>query len=490
MTKQGKKGIKKGKREGCACTKHLCILILAAIFFLSVFPISGEEIEKGQAVEKVACSKDPTQTYALFLPASYTPSKKWPILYAFDPAARGIIPVKLFSEAAERYGYILVGSNNARNGPWENNIKAAQTAWEETHLHYSIDNNRVYTTGFSGGARVASGFSSILKVQGAGIIACSGGLPAWLEANQMDSPLFFGIAGIRDFNCRELKGLDEKFDSLGITHRIRIFDGAHEWPPKELCTEAIEWMELQAMKSGDLPRDNAFIEFFFNKNILRARHLQSTGYIYDAALAYEAIATDFKGMRDVSQVEEEASLLRNSPDFREQLKNEEKILKEEERLSEELKEAWQQLPSVLFDPRERYGVIRRLHLKNLVEKAQKKDDVLESAMAHRLLGMLALNAYSEGMAYHEERRLTEAVVYLEIASEASFERPDVLYNLACAYSLKGEKKKALQTLKRAVEKGFKEVELLKTDPDLVPVRKEDEFKVLLEKLEHKKAYFT
>jgi tetratricopeptide (TPR) repeat protein len=468
--------VRKQEKKGHA----LYIFICLALFSLSLMQISAEEIERSQVVGRVICSRDSSQTYALFLPSTYTPDKKWPILYAFDPMARGIIPVKLFREAAERYGYILVGSNNSRNGPWENCFKAAQAVWKDTHLRFSIDNSRVYTTGYSGGARVASGFSSIVKIWIAGVIACSGGLPAWLKTDQMDFSLFFGTAGIRDFNYREIKSLDKKFDSLHITHRIRIFDGGHEWPPTELCKEAVEWMELQAMKSGNQPKDSAFIEFFFSKNFLRAKYLQSIGYIYDAALAYEAMASDFKGIRDVSQVEKEASFLREAPGFREYLEKEEKIQKEEKRLSEELEKAWQQLPSVLFDSHERYRVIRMFNLKNLARKAQKKDDVMESAMAHRLLGLLALDAYSEGMTCYGKGLLIEAEIYLEIASEASLKRPDMLYNLACVYSLKGEKKKALKTLKRAVKNGFKDVETIINDTDLAPLRETEEFKALLE----------
>jgi hypothetical protein len=33
----------------------------------------------------------------------------------------------LFSEAAERLGYVVVGSNNSRNGPWEPATEAMGT---------------------------------------------------------------------------------------------------------------------------------------------------------------------------------------------------------------------------------------------------------------------------------------------------------------------------------------------------------------------------
>ena len=66
----------------------------------------------GEVIEKVTCIANAEQSYALFLPSGYTPEKKWPILYAFDPLGRGSVPVKLFQDAAKEFGFILVGSNN------------------------------------------------------------------------------------------------------------------------------------------------------------------------------------------------------------------------------------------------------------------------------------------------------------------------------------------------------------------------------------------
>src|SRR2546423_11622446 len=68
-------------------------------------------IAPGKVAPKVACEKDATQTYALYLPSTYTPKSQWPVLYAFDPSARGLVPVERFREAAEKYGFIVAGSN-------------------------------------------------------------------------------------------------------------------------------------------------------------------------------------------------------------------------------------------------------------------------------------------------------------------------------------------------------------------------------------------
>src|ERR1700742_419808 len=63
----------------------------------------------------VPVTADPTNSYALYLPSGYSPAKRWPLLMAFDAFARGDQPVKIFQEAAEKYGFIVVGSNNSRN---------------------------------------------------------------------------------------------------------------------------------------------------------------------------------------------------------------------------------------------------------------------------------------------------------------------------------------------------------------------------------------
>src|ERR1044071_3248348 len=63
-----------------------------------------ESIPKGQIVEKIQALNDASQSYALYLPSNYTPNRKWPVLNAFDPGARGPAPVERFKEAAEKYG--------------------------------------------------------------------------------------------------------------------------------------------------------------------------------------------------------------------------------------------------------------------------------------------------------------------------------------------------------------------------------------------------
>ena len=44
----------------------------------------------------VAVIAEPRNSYALYLPSSYSPQKHWPLLLVFDPFGRGESGVKLF----------------------------------------------------------------------------------------------------------------------------------------------------------------------------------------------------------------------------------------------------------------------------------------------------------------------------------------------------------------------------------------------------------
>ncbi|MCI0656054.1 MAG: hypothetical protein L0170_03170, partial [Acidobacteria bacterium] len=43
----------------------------------------------GTLHDRIATAEDPSHSYALYLPSDYSPDRRWPVLYAFDPAARG-----------------------------------------------------------------------------------------------------------------------------------------------------------------------------------------------------------------------------------------------------------------------------------------------------------------------------------------------------------------------------------------------------------------
>jgi hypothetical protein len=72
----------------------------------------------GTVLPAVTAIHNPQQTFALYLPKGYSSEKRWPIVYVFDPLARGEFALRQFEHAAELHGFIVAASNNSRNGPW------------------------------------------------------------------------------------------------------------------------------------------------------------------------------------------------------------------------------------------------------------------------------------------------------------------------------------------------------------------------------------
>jgi len=60
--------------------------------------------------------------------------------------------------------------------------------------------------------------------------------------------------------------------------------------------------------------------------------------------------------------------------------------------------------------------------------------------------------------------------------------PIVHYNLACSYSLLGQKTEAVRSLERAVEFGYSDVDYMEADEDLANVRNDERYKALAARL--------
>src|SRR5215212_4645058 len=109
--------------------------MLPLAWLIAASALVATDLPAGQILERVTCAADSSQSYALYLPSGYTPSRAWPVILAFDPGGRGRVPVERYRAAAERYGFIVIGSNNSRNGATDfPRTLAALTADVETRF--------------------------------------------------------------------------------------------------------------------------------------------------------------------------------------------------------------------------------------------------------------------------------------------------------------------------------------------------------------------
>ena len=287
---------------------HVWIVVFAALVIAQQSQTAApQQFAVGTVIASEACASKPDQGYALYLPSRYSANKKWPIVYAFDPDARGEMPVKLMKDAAERYGYIVVGSNNSRNGSWKTETEAAQAMWEDTHARFAIDDRRIYFAGFSGGARVAAALAQNCKCA-AGVLLNGAGFAGVPPSGDVVFPVFAAV-GYYDFNYPELSELDEKLDAAAFPHRLRHFDGSHQWAPSDVMNEAFAWFELMAMKQNREPRDEGLIAAQEKEAATRAQTLEHSGNAYEAWREYRQAASTFEGLLDTAALQQGAKSL-------------------------------------------------------------------------------------------------------------------------------------------------------------------------------------
>ena len=338
------------------------------------------DLPRGRVIDRVQCADDPSQSYALYVPSAYTADREWPVIFAFDPGGRGLNPVEHYQAAAEKYGYIVAGSNNSRNGDWKVSMAAVSAITRDVSARFNVSAKREYVAGMSGGARVAMGIA-LSSPQVAGVFASSAGYPDGHSRSELSFPVF-ETAGTEDFNRLEMREMDR---ALKSPHRLAIFEGGYVWLPSAVAMQAVEWMEIQAMKSGRKPKDQAEIDAIFASRVAAADTSREDAASLAAA---SGIAEDFAGLEDVSPFAARAAQLHTSRAVRDELKQEADLDIQEEQWGQVVRGE----ETLLGDPAQRETALKQLRgrWKKLSEMANLTDDTAERRMARRVLGGLSM----------------------------------------------------------------------------------------------------
>ena len=417
-------------------------------------------------------------------PARTDPDRTWPILYAFDARSDGRFVAELFRAGAERYGFIVASSNNsASDGPTEPNVTSMRAMWADTHERFPIDDKRVYAAGFSGTVRFACVMAAASPGTIAGIIAAGAGFPFDMKPTRDTPFLYFGTVGDRDFNYYEVMDLDEQLTDLALPHRVELYPGPHQWMPEELATKALAWMEVQAMKKGTRPKDPALIQALWEDDLRRAKALESSGQAADTLEAHRlnsGMAEDFRGLLDpelLNGVAIKVSEIAASPSF----KREREARRERDRRDKEyLARAPQALST--SDLAEAIEGLRIYELKRKAESADKA----ESLSARRLLNtILGQTSFYLPRMFTEQGNHERAIFVLSIAAEIVPDSPEVWYELAASHARKGAKKKALENLRKAVAKGWRDLSRLEQEAAFEPLRQDKGYRELVAEIRKK-----
>ena len=185
------------------------------------------ELKPGVLVSKINYPGDPTLSFAIYTPANSSSGKKMPVLVLFDPHGDGTYPLNLYKSLADKYGYILVGSNDSKNG---NEKEVTAHIIEQTissiYSLLPIDSQRIYVGGFSGGGRVAA-MMALGPNAIQGLVTCGAGFPAsmWTAA---PPTIVIGMAGNKDPNLSEVVNFIPADNRLTGRYQLIRTDSKHE----------------------------------------------------------------------------------------------------------------------------------------------------------------------------------------------------------------------------------------------------------------------
>ncbi len=424
-------------------------------------PEVTEELKKGELILSVVCSQDASQSYSLYLPKNYSDSIKFPVLIFFDPHGSGSYPLGLYKSLAEEFGYILMGSNNSKNGLQfdQTNIIASRLI-NEAQLKFSIDKKRISLAGFSGGAKVALVAAANVP-ELCSVIYCGASI-AFETINQL--PPALGFAGEKDLNYTEVMFSGNTLEQKNISHCIVEWKGKHEWSDSLTFEDAFYWCSFNSMKQKTIPVNKELIKTFLqqkNKSLASNKNALTQSGIYNEIIAF------LKSLSDISVYQSKLTTLTKSDSYKKEKLKEQNALQTESNMKQNYVQCFESKDLNWW----KNEIARMRNIKGEQEM-----------MYQRLLAYLSLAGYSYSNNAVKQNNFSGAQQFLGIYKLADPENSEQPFLLACMYARQGDQEKAIASLEDALKLGLKDKTKIESEESFSNLHSNPGFNNLLSKL--------
>ncbi len=455
-------------------------LALARGSSAATFPRDLSTQPAGTLTSGISTLADPAQSWELYLPRGFVPGRHRPVLLLFDPRGRGGVPVELFREAADEFGWMLASSNGTRSdapGAAAGNARAINALLAVVTRRLPVDERRIYAGGFSGGAVLA--WTMALKAGWLAGVVSVGGRPAPEHTALEPRCPLFAAAGEEDFNYLPTLQLDRIAAKAGVPRRLVSFPGPHAWFGKDLARDAVAWLEVLAVRDGKATLPKERLEELRRAEVTSAGALRAAGNLLAAARRCREAADAFRGLGEVETLLRQATELEADPLARAAQKAGKAAEAFEEGAGTRLVAATRLLRNETPPPSPA-KLARTLELDQVLGAAG--GEGATAAAARRVLATVhvQLGVYLVQELF-QRREWLRAASALTVAAEAGPRDPSVRYNLACARARTGAHAEALSALREALDLGLPHPLQMETDEDLASLRERPEFAGLLER---------
>lgn len=423
----------------------------------SNFEMPLDSFVTGKVVSSIQSKSDPTQSWALYIPHNKM-NEHLPIVYFFDPHGIGVLPLTKYQAIAERYGFILVGSNNSKNGnDWDATRHIVDDLFADTKKRLKINADRIYVAGFSGGAKAATA-GAMAHREVKGVIANGAVLENMTAIGNLPFT-FTAIAGEGDLNMTDLVAATAELDKTQTRHRILFFEGKHEWAPESTMNLAFAGLELDAMHDKLMNIDAIFVKRYGDESKARiTEFLKSNDY-----LKAEAECKLSEGLlqglsNQASWFKEKDLSLRNNTNFNRQQQARQGLLNKEEYAKTQFQQQFGQ-PDM--------GYWQKT-IGDLQAKAAGHSG--ESAMNQRLLAYLSLAFYSISNQLISTNRNQQAKYYVDLYKTVDASNSEAWYFSAILNARNNNSTAAQNDLVNAVERGFNDKARMRAQPEFAKLQ--------------------
>ena len=429
----------------------------------------ADSFPAGQIISNVFAKNETSLSYSLFLPSGYSSTKKWPLLILFDAQTRGTLPLELYKTVAEHNGFILMCSNDSRNGnPPELTEKIIASMLSEGTTRFSTHNDMIFTGGFSGGARIAA-LCAMQNQNIKGVIGVSAGFPTNQFPNRPFR--FIGIAGKDDFNYKELIELDNQLLQLNYPHFLFIHNGKHDWCPAELINNAMLLLASDAMRDKTIPINKKMLEENKQSNLEEAKQLMAAHHYTDAKIILNFILECNKGLDATDDVSKELSKLVQSKAFQKQEKELNELLKTE---NTQLQSFVQSIGKPINWWQEEVNKIRA--------KISAVPESEYSYMLKRVLGGVSIQCYMYAQHFVNTSETANAAYIVELYKLVDPENKDPWFFSAALNARNGKNEAAINDLYTSITNGFTDTNRLLNDVAFQSLLTQPSFSELLAKI--------
>lgn len=447
-------------------TKTITFIFLLLAELLSVSSAQIPALPTGQIIDSVWCENAPDQSYALYLPTAYTQTKAWPILYFFEPMARGRLPLQLYAGLAEKHGYILICSNNSRNGPMDKSLPVYHAIKSDSESKLSIASDRIYLSGFSGGARLAQ-YISDSDESITGVVTVAG--PKFGEdptTNRLQKEcLYFGIVGNRDMNYIEHKTYQKKLNALDVKNVLLTYPSGHQWAPSEYFDMAINWLDIQYSIKHENENSALEIKKFISKALI---YMDTAGAMdYTDQLSYLTSIRQSLLPKENNLLNQRQQTLANDKRALKSITKEERALERETKYYETIYNALYQLKLSAYNSNQpldssTYSMVWwQQQIGSLQSKAKRADKKGDAAA--RTLDVIRGQVFGINLQENAKNNLTFKLYLSQIQCLLYPTSVWVLWNQALIFAERAEREPAIECLKKANQIDHRRLQSIQRD---------------------------